>query len=942
VARLAYVRDTRRMGPTLVGRSEELAALLDACHGGPGQIVLLTGCAGSGKTTLLEELTRRLTDTGAVVASGHAVPGGGAFRPVAEALVRVASPALADEGHLSPFRSVLARILPTWPPGPPPGTHLVDPVVVLGEAVLALLQVLSTDERTVLVLDDAQWADRDTLALLEYLAGGLREVAASIIVAARDDQAVPDALTALHRHVRIRTIVLRPLHPADVAVLARRTVGGGLPPEVEEYVARVSEGVPLLITELAAGLVESGSLVRDGNGWRTTSTLTAGRLPPSHSALVDNRVAGLAPGVRELVRTAAVLGPELDSRLLTAVSGSGVAEVARGLSSAIDAGLLIRGVAGDVRWRHALTCGAVLAGLSPPERGAIAARAAEALEGEAGVRRALVAELHARGGRPVRAAALLLEDARDAVAAGALATAQEILERAAVLAAGNPGLVVAITVERIQAFALATRTDEATAAADVALPTATGADRTALAVAAARACVVGQHFDEAGRYLTLFGDPEDPRVQALAAHIALNADDLDQALALATRAAAAAEQSGPPDVLCEALEVVGRALRRREPAASVAAFERAERVAARHALTPWRIRALAELGATELYGAAPAGRIAEAQALALDAGMLGTATALDLQAIAMTVGTEGMVGVMSRAELCADRAGRLGLTGIQAHALMWVARGRVHAGRAGEADPLLDEVDRLVPSPLYRSQRSHNRATDAWLDGDDERAARELDDCIALMRNLPAAPPAPVWGEWVVLRTVCNPTDGGPRAELRESDVLVHAANRAALAYADAVAAAHRQQAGPALLLAEGDKLLAPHPFPHYWLRIMLVPRAVDGRLGDVSALLREAHAWLLAHSEIRMARLCAAHLRRLGLPVPRPGRYGEVVPPRLRALGVTGRELQVLRLVALGLGNIEIASRLQLSRRTVETHVSNLLLKTGTRSREGLTGLAP
>ncbi|WP_433508153.1 ATP-binding protein [Pseudonocardia halophobica] len=929
------------MGPTLVGRSEELAALLDACHGGPGRLVLVTGCAGSGKTTLLEELTRRVAEAGAVVGSGHAVPGGGPFRPVAEALVRVAPPALADEGALSPFRAVLARILPTWPPALAAGTHLVDPVVVLGEAVLALLRVLSTDRRTVLVLDDAQWADRDTLALLEYLAGGLREVAATLVVAARDDQAVPDALTALHRHARILTVALRPLPPAEVALLVRRTVGGELPPEAEEYVARVGEGVPLLVTELAAGLLESGSLVPDGNGWRTTSRLTGG-LPPSHLALVHNRVAGLAPRARELVRTAAVLGPELDADLLTTVFGSDAAEVADALSSAVDAGLLTRNAAGDVRWRHALTCGAVLAGLTQPERGAIAARAAEALEDEVGVRRALVADLHARGGRPARAAALLLEEARDAVAAGALATAQEILERALVLAVGDPGLVVGITVERIQAFALATRTDEAIAAADVALPTATGADRTALAVAAARACVGGQRFDEAGRYLTMFGDTDDPRVQALAAHIALNAEDLDQALALATRAAGAAEQVGPPDVLCEALEVVGRALRRRDPATSVAAFERAERVAAGHGLTPWRIRALAELGATELYGAAPTGRIAEAQALALDAGMLGTATALDLQAIAMTVGAEGMVGVMSRAERCADRAGRLGLTGIQAHALMFAARGRVHAGRAGEADLLLDDVDRLVPSPLYRSERSHNRATDAWLDGDDERAARELDDCIALLRELPAAPPAPVWGEWVVLRTVCDPTDDGPRAELRESDVLVQAVNRAALAYADAVAAAHVQQVDPGLLLAEGDRLLVPHPFLRHWLRIMLVARAVDGRLGDAPALLREAHAWLLAHGENRMARLCAAHLRRLGLPVPRPGRYGEMVPPRLRALGVTGRELEVLRLVAEGLGNIEIAGRLQLSRRTVETHVSNLLLKTGTRSREGLTGLAP
>ena len=308
-------------------------------------------------------------------------------------------------------RRALARILPTWPPGPASGAHLVDPVVVLGEAVLALLRVLSADRRTVLVLDDAHWADRDTLALLEYLAGGLHDVASSIVVAMRDDQAGPDGLAALRRHPRVRTVVLEPLRPAEVAVLARRTVGGELPPEAEEYVTRVSEGVPLMVTEVTTGLVDRGVLVRDGPAWRTTRALSGGP-PPSHSALVDGRVAGLTPRVRELVRTAAVLGPaELDPQLLARVAGDVVEE----LPAAVDAGLLIRGPAGELRWRHALTCSAVLAGLTAPGQAAVAARAAAALDGAADVPRSLVAaNLRERGGRPVRAAGLLLEEARDA------------------------------------------------------------------------------------------------------------------------------------------------------------------------------------------------------------------------------------------------------------------------------------------------------------------------------------------------------------------------------------------------------------------------------------------------------------------------------------------------------------------------------------------------
>jgi DNA-binding NarL/FixJ family response regulator len=65
-------------------------------------------------------------------------------------------------------------------------------------------------------------------------------------------------------------------------------------------------------------------------------------------------------------------------------------------------------------------------------------------------------------------------------------------------------------------------------------------------------------------------------------------------------------------------------------------------------------------------------------------------------------------------------------------------------------------------------------------------------------------------------------------------------------------------------------------------------------------------------------------------VPRNRPG-DGEV-PGSLRALGVTGREADVLRLVVQGLGNREIAERMFLSPRTVEKHVASLLAKTGLR----------
>ena len=64
-------------------------------------------------------------------------------------------------------------------------------------------------------------------------------------------------------------------------------------------------------------------------------------------------------------------------------------------------------------------------------------------------------------------------------------------------------------------------------------------------------------------------------------------------------------------------------------------------------------------------------------------------------------------------------------------------------------------------------------------------------------------------------------------------------------------------------------------------------------------------------------------------------------MPPHLQALGVTSREVDVLVLVATGLSNREIAERLVLSLRTVETHVEHLLATTATANRRELGRLA-
>ncbi|MCX6467464.1 MAG: helix-turn-helix transcriptional regulator, partial [Pseudonocardiales bacterium] len=398
-----------------------------------------------------------------------------------------------------------------------------------------------------------------------------------------------------------------------------------------------------------------------------------------------------------------------------------------------------------------------------------------------------------------------------------------------------------------------------------------------------------------------------------------------------------------PAVVCEALEAVGRVLRRPDPAASRAALTRAAELAARHGLAPWRIRALAELGASTMIELGGTAELERAAALAVEVGMPGTAVALELQRMVGGVGIEGYVAAARRARRCAERAARLGMASARSFALLFAARGIVFAASLAEAEAVLAEAEAGSAELHVRLARSGLRARDAWLSGDDARAAEGMDTSVAALRASPATNPAPLWGEWALLRTVLDPADAAPREELRASDVRVNVLNRAALHYADAVAAAATGDAGAAAAaFARGDEEVAAQPYYRYLFRALLVPRAGTPGLADPADLLREQLAFLAGRGEDRLEALARGRLRALGHPVPRPGRDAEAVPAPLRARGVTGRELQVLRLVGAGLSNPEIAARLHLSPRTVETHVGRLLAKTGAARRAELARHLP
>ena len=131
---------------------------------------------------------------------------------------------------------------------------------------------------------------------------------------------------------------------------------------------------------------------------------------------------------------------------------------------------------------------------------------------------------------------------------------------------------------------------------------------------------------------------------------------------------------------------------------------------------------------------------------------------------------------------------------------------------------------------------------------------------------------------------------------------------------------------------ANADANLERFPWWRHVTRRLLAATIPGG-----APLIRESLGFFEDAGHDRLASACKAMLRTLGAPVPRKGRGDSKVPSALRSKRVTSREMDVLRLLAGGLGNVEIAGELFLSRRTVETHVASLMRKLNASTRAEL-----
>ena len=910
------------MRKQMIGRASEqvlLRDLLDQARSGHGQFLMIIGEPGVGKSMLLNRLSSYARETDVTVLSGRAVEGAGTFRPLAEALMPpLRAGTLPDSAELGPYRAALGRLLPDWASPSVPETS-VDPILVLGEGLLRLLTALDP-ECCVLLLDDLHWADAETLALLDYLSAAVAAAPLLIAATAREHP----SSSALKRLIGAASSVIElgRLEPKEVDEMIELS-GRSLDEAERELIRGRSEGLPLLVDELLT--VPSNSSDRGGGPWS---------VPASFAAVVESRLDSLDEPGRRVLSAAATLGVQPDWDLVPAIAELDGGQAVTSLRRAVRAELLI--IDGSVlTWRHALTREAIWADLLPPERAVLSRRAAQVLLDRGGPDQELAAaQLLVDAGDSDDGAALLLRIAERELATGALRRAESILDQVA--ATGRFPTVMAS--DRVELLALTGRLDQALQIGVAALDGATGDDHAELCLRLARVAILLRRWDDADAYVARARRPSDPRSLILLADSAHGAGRIEAAAQFAARAVELAEQTADAEVGCEALIVQARIVRLSDGDRAGELFRRAAELAAERGLKPWRVEALLGCGTVELMHDEKSPALLEARDLATDLGLLVKATSAELLLADHRMVVEGPGAVQEASAFLAERGRLLQLPMFVINGQLFRTTARAVVGdRAAVAADLAGLPSESALLPEFRAQVEMLWAIVAAVDHDLQAAVGHLNAGVEPLLDHGSVPPLHPFGFWVLMRTVIGDRDDEARAKLRQSGVSQRRANAGALHYADAVAAGRQgDRAGAAQAYAMGEEALTPVPWWHRFLRLFTLECAVTDGWGNPVPQLRADLTAFEASGNEKLARYCRDLLRRAGAPTRR-GRGDSSVPPTLRTLGITSRELDVLTAVTAGRSNAEVAEQLFLSVRTVETHVANLLAKAGVGNRTEL-----
>jgi DNA-binding CsgD family transcriptional regulator/tetratricopeptide (TPR) repeat protein len=325
---IGYVRGgdgLANLSEVFVGRHREIEAMcaaLDAASAGRGGLTLVAGDPGIGKTRTALELTAHAAKRSARVLWGrcHEEEGAPPYWPWVQ-ILRAAVGALASEelqADLEAGAGDIAEILPEIRPrladlGAP--AILPDPTTTrfrLFGSITRFLINLSRRETLVLVLDDLHWADVPSLKLLEFLAQELADSRVLLVGAYRETELsrrhrLSDTLGALARAPHILRLHLAGLNAEDVRRFVVTAAGMTPPLWLTSAIHTQTEGNPLFVREVVRLLEQGGHFASASLQANAAPSI---RLPEGVREVIGRRLNLLPSACNEILTAAAVIGRE--------------------------------------------------------------------------------------------------------------------------------------------------------------------------------------------------------------------------------------------------------------------------------------------------------------------------------------------------------------------------------------------------------------------------------------------------------------------------------------------------------------------------------------------------------------------------------------------------------------------------------------------------------
>jgi DNA-binding CsgD family transcriptional regulator/tetratricopeptide (TPR) repeat protein len=395
----ASSRPQARRLSVFVGRERELGALesaLLAAEAGSGGVVLLGGEPGVGKTRLLREAAAAAEGKGWRVLLGHAYDSEGMppYLPFIEALQDYVRSCPVDQlrEQLGAGARDVASILPEVARrlSDLPAESQLDAESARYELFESLTRFLegiahASGPGLLLGLDDLHWADESTLLLLEHVARRLAN-APLLLVATYRDTELPMAHSlarTLEQFVRQRLaerLEIRRLNQDEVGLMLT-SLGPPNPPAVlAQAIYSGTEGNPFFVQEVFEHLADADRLFDANGAWRRDLQVSELDVPQGVHLVIVRRLDRLSGVCRRVLGQASVLGRRFDFEVLLRIGELDEDTLLGALEEAERAHLLEPEPDGRPRFSHELIRQTLLTELSVARRQRLHQRAAAIME----------------------------------------------------------------------------------------------------------------------------------------------------------------------------------------------------------------------------------------------------------------------------------------------------------------------------------------------------------------------------------------------------------------------------------------------------------------------------------------------------------------------------------------------------------------------------------